>query len=407
MEILYILLVLLIVTRFFGELAERLGQPALLGELISGIVLGQIVHHYSGFFPVLAGLTEDHVFTAVTDLGIFFLMLLGGIELQPRDLIETSGSALAVALGGMAVPFGLGLLLGWLVLPPSEYHLAQTLFLGTALSITAVPVAIKVLIDLGQLESRVGRTIVSAAVLDDILSLVLLAALTAVIRTGSIPDPSNLLLLAGKVAAFFVVAVVLGLYLFPAVGRLLKRTRADEFEFSMLLVAALAYAVLAESLGMHFILGAFIAGLFFGRRTIDRQAYQAILERTRGLTTGFFAPIFFASIGLHLDLSALANVPGMVGVLVLIAILGKVLGAGAAALPFGFSMRQAFAVGAAMNARGAVELVVADIALRAGIFSVPKPLPPEVANLFSAVVIMAIVTTLVTPGTLKMALKRS
>ncbi len=405
MEILYILLVLLIVTRTFGEIAVRFGQPALLGELLSGILLGQIVHHYSGAFPVLSGLPGNEVFLAITDLGIFFLMLLGGMELQPRDLVKTSGAALLVALGGMVLPFGLGLGFGWVILPPSEYHLAQSLFLGTALGITAVPVAIKVLMDMGKLDSRVGRTIVSAAIIDDVFSLVLLAVLTAVIRTGSVPGLQSLLWLGGKVCLFFLLTTLAGRYLFPLVGQWVRKAHAEEFEFSMILVGALAHALLAEALGMHFILGAFIAGLFFGRRTINQKIYATVLEKTKGLTTGFLAPIFFASIGLHLDLSALASIPGLVAVLILAAVLGKVLGAGLCALPMGFSPGEALAVGSAMNARGAVELIVADIALRAGLFSLPDPPPPEVAHLFSAVVIMAIVTTLMTPWALKLSLR--
>ncbi len=406
MHILYILLVLLIVTRLFGELAERFGQPALLGELVSGILLGLVVHHFEGFFPVLSGLVDNEVFTAITDLGIFFLMLLGGIEMHPRDLVKASGGATLVAVLGMVLPLGLGLSFGWYFLPDSDYHFAQTLFLGTALAITAVPVAIKVLMDMGKLESRLGQVIVSAAVIDDVLSLVLLAVMTAVINTGQVPDWQGLVWLLGKVVVFFVLASLMGKYLFPLIGRLLKKTRAEEFEFSMLLIAALGYAVLAENLGMHFILGAFLAGLFFVRGTIDESTYEDIFRKTSGLTTGFFAPVFFASIGLHLDLAALWNIPGLVLILILAATLGKVVGAGAGARLLGFSNRESLAIGAGMNARGAVELIVADIALRAGLFSLPQPAPPEVDYLFSAVVIMAVVTTLLTPPVLKLTLSR-
>lgn len=405
MEILYILLVLLIVTRVFGELAEQLGQPALLGELLSGVLLGLLVHHFSASFPVMATLGDNEVFTAITDLGIFFLMLLGGIELRPKDLIQASGTAMGVAVGGMVIPLLFGMLFGWMVLPDSGYRLAQILFIGTALAITAVPVAIKVLMDMRQLDSRGGKIIVSAAVIDDVLSLVLLAVLTAIIETGAVPGPSTLLWLGGKVVLFFALSVSLGNYVFPLVGGWLRRTRAEEFEFSALLVAALGYALLAEVLGMHFILGAFMAGLFFRRRTIDEQTYKDILTKTKGLTTGFLAPVFFASIGLHLDLSALREIPLFVVVLILVATFGKVFGAGVAARLFGLPGREALAIGFAMNARGAVELVVADIALRAGLFSQPQPPPPEVQYLFSAIVIMAIVTTLITPGALKLTVR--
>ena len=309
MDLLYVLLVLLLVTRLCGEIAERLRQPALVGELVAGIALGMVASRYHDALPVLAGLPDNEVFNGLTDLAIFFLMLLAGIELRPSELAEATGRAVAVALGGMALPLVLGFGLGWWFLPDSSYKLAQSLFLATALAITAVPVSVKVLMDLGQLKTPLGQTIVSAAVFDDVLSLMLLAILTAVIRTGGFPDASAVLLLIGKVLLFFLVAWVVGRYVLPRLGRLVKKTLAEEFEMSALLIAALGYSLLAEVLGMHFILGAFLAGLFFVRRTIDPKVYSSIRASLSAITMGFFAPLFFASIGLHLDVSAATEFP--------------------------------------------------------------------------------------------------
>jgi Kef-type K+ transport system membrane component KefB len=404
-NLLYILLVLLLVTRLCGELAERLRQPALVGELVAGIALGVIAGRYGEALPVLAGLSENEVFNGITDLAIFFLMLLAGIELRPKELAEASGRAFAVALGGMLLPLMLGFGLGWWFLPDSPYKLAQALFLATALAITAVPVSVKVLMDLGQLNTRLGKTVVSAAVFDDVLSLMLLAILTAVIRTGGFPDASAVFVLLGKVLAFFVIAGVLGRYVLPRLGGVVRETRTEEFEMSALLIAALGFALLAEALGMHFILGAFLVGLFFVRRTISPDVYKSIRASLSSITMGFFAPLFFASIGLHLDLSAAAEIPVFVTLLVSAAFLGKLVGAGVPAWGTGFSPREAAAIGTAMSARGAVELIVAGIALQAGLFRHPEPPPPVVAHLFSAVVIMALVTTLATPMVLRPLLR--
>ena len=401
MNLLYVLLVLLLVTRLCGELAERLRQPALVGELVAGIALGMVASRYHDALPVLAELPENEVFNGLTDLAIFFLMLLAGIELRPSELAKASGRAVAVALGGMVLPLLLGFGLGWWFLPDSSYKLAQSLFLATALAITAVPVSVKVLMDLGQLKTPLGQTIVSAAVFDDVLSLMLLAILTAVIRTGGFPDASSVLALIGKVLLFFLVAWVVGRYLLPRLGRLVRKTLAEEFEMSALLIAALGYSLLAEALGMHFILGAFLAGLFFVRRTIDPKVYSSIRSSLSAITMGFFAPLFFASIGLHLDVSAATEIPVFVALLVLAAFFGKLLGAGLPAWATGFAPREAAGIGAAMSARGAVELIVAGIALQAGLFQHPDPPPPVVAHLFSAVVIMALVTTLATPIVLR------
>jgi Na+:H+ antiporter len=405
-EILYILLVLLIATRLAGEVAERLGQPPLLGELIAGVLLGIVAGHWSGTFPILANLGDNEVFGALSDLGVFFLMLHAGVELRPRELVRASRAALFVGAAGLLLPFSLGLAFGWAILPESTFRATQALFLGTALAITAVPVAVRVLMDMDALDSRAGQLVVAAALVDDVLSLVLLAALTAALRQGHLPGGLGLLPPLARVAAFFVVAVVVGKWVFPTVGAWLKRARAGEFEFSMLLVAALAYAEVAEALDLHFILGAFFAGLFFGRRTVSPKVYEETLTKISGLTTGFLAPVFFASVGLHLDLSAMTAIPLIVLGLIAIAIVGKVAGAGLGARIAGLSGPTALVVGVAMNARGAVELIIADVALKAGLFDAPDPPPPEVAHLFSAVVIMALITTLMTPLALKWAMGR-
>jgi len=398
-ELFFILLVLLVATRVLGEVAERLGQPALVGELIAGIVLGTVAVRYSDLLPQIASLNENPVFDTITDLGMFFIMLYAGVELQPSRLLQHSRGAIAVAVSGMVLPMVLGIGLGWAFLPASDLFFAQSVFLGTALAITAVPATVRILMDLGKLDSPSGQIIVSAAVFDDILSLILLAWLTALIGG----EPTNAFVLGQlglKVLAFFVITTTIGVYVFPLVGGLVRRIRQKEFEFSALLTGALAFAVLAELLGLHFIVGAFMAGLFFGRKTVDDVTYDDVRNKTSATTFGFLAPIFFASVGLNMDFSAVVVVPGFVIALLLAAFAGKFIGAGAAARWAGLSRQESAAVGAGMSARGAVELVIADIALEAGLFDLPGS-APVVEHMFHAVVIMAVLTTLLTPILLK------
>lgn len=407
MEIFYILLILLGLTRLCGDLALRIGQPPLVGELIAGVALGLVVRGYPETFPVLANLHDNSVFLAITDLGIFFLMLLGGLELRPRDLTQASGRSAIVAASAMLLPLGLGLSIGWFFLPGSNLRLAQAMFLGTAMAITAVPVAIRALMDLGLLDTTPGRMIVSAAVFDDVLSLILLAILTGVIRTGGMPEYADILMLLLKTIGFFALTTTVGWFLLPWLARHLARIgRLDELEFSFLVLIALGYAYLAEMLGLHFILGAFVAGLFFRRRTIAPETYEDVKGKVSGITTGFLAPIFFASIGLHLDLSAVTAVPLFIFILVVIAFVSKLVGAALPARVTGLSWTDATIVGVAMSGRGAVELVIADIALRAGLFDRPRPVPPVVEHMFSTIVLVAIVTTLMTPIVLRLVLSR-
>lgn len=400
MDLFFILLVLLVATRAFGEVAERLGQPGLVGELVAGIVLGTVAAQYTDLLPHIAGLDKNPVFDTITDLGMFFIMLFAGVELQPHRLIEHSRGAFAVAVCGMVLPMAFGIGLGWAFLPASDAFFAQSVFLGTALAITAVPATVRILMDLGRLESRSGQIIVSAAVFDDILSLILLAWLTALI--GAEPATGYAIGWLGlKVLAFFAITTTIGVFVFPLGGRFMRGIKQREFEFSALLVGALAFSVLAELLDLHFIVGAFMAGLFFGRKTIDESAYDDVRSKTSAMTFGFLAPIFFASVGLHLDFSAVIAVPAFVAWLLIAAFVGKFIGAGVAARWVGLSRQEAAAVGAGMSARGAVELVIADIALEAGLFEVAPGTSPVVEHIFSAVVIMAVLTTLVTPVLLK------
>ena len=398
MEIFYILLVLLIMTRVFGELAVRVGQPMLVGELISGIILGLFAQQYSSTFPVLAGLTEDHVFMTLTDLGIFFLMLLGGLEMRPRRMMEESGGSLVVAASAMILPLAAGFGIAWAFIPDSNFRFAQSLFVGTGLAITAVPVSIRVLMDLGKLESRVGQVIVSAAVFDDILGLILLAILTAIIKTGGLPGIADLGVILGQIMLFFIVVVLIGRFVLPWLGKIIyKYVQIDELEFSFLVIVALGFSLFAELLQIHFILGAFAAGLFFGRRTINEKVYGDVNKKISAVTTGFFAPLFFASIGLHLDLSAITAIPVFLALLIFIAFITKLVGASIPAYMIGLSKRNAVAVGVAMSARGAMELIIADIAMQAGLFSKPDPTPIIIEYMFSAIVIVAIVTTVAVP----------
>ena len=407
MDILYLILVLLVVTRVFAELAERVRVPAIVGELMAGVALGLLLQKFQDKAPVLWSATQSETYWSIVDLGMFFLMLLAGIRMEPFDFARTSRTAIFVALGGMAVPVGAGVALGLVVLPESMFKFEQCLFLGVALAITAVPVAVRVFLEIGELETRVGKTVIAAALWDDLISLFLLSILVAAIANGGAAfDAAAGMLLLGKVLLFFVVTIPVGLYAFPLIGRYFRYLRFPEVDFSMLLIAALAYATLAERLDMHFIIGAFLAGMFFHPNVVDADVYERVEEQMSGITRGFLAPIFFVSVGLHLDFSALVTTPLFVVTLILIALMSKFIGAGLPAYWVGMSKVEAMMVGVGMSGRGAVELIVAGVALEAGLFLHPSPPPPIVTSLYSAIVIMALMTTVLTPLLLRRLISR-
>jgi Kef-type K+ transport system membrane component KefB len=212
--------------------------------------------------------------------------------------------------------------------------------------------------------------------------------------------------LSGQILLFLAIVTGIGLYILPRLERVLDSSVVEEFEFSALLAASFGFAVLAEAMHMHFILGAFAAGLFFTKRTMDTTVFKGVQKRVSGITTGFLAPVFFASIGLHLDVAAFISIPLFLLILIAAAFACKIIGAGLSAHWAGLSGQDSLVVGVGMSGRGAVELIIADIALRAGLFSQPDPAPAVVANLFSAIVIMAVVTTLITPIALRLLMSR-
>jgi Kef-type K+ transport system membrane component KefB len=408
LNVLLIILILLVVTRAFGELAERARMPALVGELVAGIILGFLLQYFQHLTPSIWFAANSDIFNGLAELGMFFLMLLVGIRMEPLDFARSSKSAVLIAVGGMFVPMCIGFVFGQAVLPESELKNAQALFLGVALAITAVPVAVRIFMDLGALESRVGKAVIAAALWDDVLSLFLMALLLATIGSQAVGSFSldTLLPVFGNVLLFFVITIPVGLYVFPLIIKWFRHLSFPEVDFSMMLIAALAYAVLAEFLHLHQIIGAFMAGMFFHPKVVEQRVYKRVEQQMSGLTRGFLAPIFFVSVGFHLDFSAVAQAPGFVLALTGLALVSKLVGSGIPAYWAGFSKRQSLLVGVGMSGRGAVELVIAGVALEAGLFLQPDPPGVIVGSMFSAIVIMAIITTVATPIALRLLWRR-
>lgn len=404
LNVLLIILILLVVTRAFGELAERVQMPALVGELVAGIILGFTLQYFQHMTPSIWFAANSDIFNGLAELGMFFLMLLVGIRMEPLDFARSSRSAPLIAFGGMVVPMAIGYAFGQVMLPDSDLKTAQALFIGVALAITAVPVAVRIFMDMGALESRVGKTVIAAALWDDLLSLFLMALLLATIGSQAVGSFSAeaLVPVFGKVLLYFVITIPVGFFVFPLIIRWFGKLSFPEVGFSMTLIAALAYAVLAEFLGLHQIIGAFMAGMFFHPKVVEQKVYDRVHQQMSGLTRGFLAPIFFVSVGFHLDVSAVAQAPGFVIMLTGLALVSKLVGSGIPAYWAGFSKRGSLLVGVGMSGRGAVELVIAGIALEAGLFLQPDPPGAVVGSLFSAIVVMAIVTTIATPVVLRL-----
>ena len=405
MQVLAELLVVLILVRLFGELSERIGQPSSVGEIFAGFLLAFGAAQFGSEIPFLQEVASSEALEIVASIGIFFLALFAGIEMEPEEMARSSGISMVVALGGMIVPLAAGIALAWIYLPQSDIKHVQVLLTGVTLSISAIPATVKVLAELNLTRSRIGHVIVTAAVFDDLIGLFLLTILLAVMQSGELPELVSILWLLTKVAMFVGITAVLGYHVYPHVHRGISALQIAAIDFSALAMVALAYGWLAELLDIHWIIGAFAAGLFFERSRVGVKAYNEIKLVCGTLTNGFLAPLFFAYIGMQVEIRALIEAPIFVAAIVGVAFLGKLIGAGVPALLHGFSRRESLAIGTGLSARGAVELVIVSIALEAGVFSITPSGDASPVHLYSALIIMGVMTTAAVPPLMKRILK--
>lgn len=392
MEIIFGLLVLLAATRIFAEGAVRLHLPASVGELLAGVCLAGLILAAGDRLPILREVGASNELFLIAEAGIFFLVLQAGIDMKPKDIARASRSSLLIALGGALLPLAAGTGLGFLIFPEGELQLAQSVFVGVVLSITSIPATVKVLREQGMLNTRFGEAIVAAAIFDDIFGLFLLAVLTTLIKSGAVPAFEEIFWMAGQVVLFFAITIPFGAHVYPRVSAKLQSLQLASVEFSTVMVVALAYGLLAELLGLHWVMGAFMAGIFFEPERVGAKAYHELRIVVVGITGGVLGPLFFASIGLEVEFVALSAAPLLVLVLFAVAFAGKLVGAGLPALLEGFRPRQALIVGTGMSARGAVELVVISIALKAGLFAGTET---SVISALIATTLLATITTAV------------
>ncbi|HVF49122.1 MAG TPA: cation:proton antiporter [Pyrinomonadaceae bacterium] len=388
-----------------GEIFSRLGQPAVLGELISGMILGGLA---------LVGLTSveslrtNEVVAALAEIGVIILLFEVGLESNLSEMRAVGWSSLLVAMLGVVAPF----FLGWGVaayFTPDESTLAH-IFIGATLTATSVGITARVLKDMGQLQTREARIILGAAVIDDILGLLVLAVVAGAIRataTGGTLASADVALIAAKSVAFLVAALLVGRYVVPHVFRGAGRmeSRGVLVAFAVAFCFLLAWA--AAGVGLAPIVGAFAAGL-----VLDEVHFEDFVKRGEGRlhellapVSALLVPIFFVLMGLKVDLRVFARVEvlGFAVVLTLAAIIGKQV------CSFGVVERgiNRLAVGLGMIPRGEVGLIFAGIGATLMLPDAQGQNHPVIgAQTFAAVVIMVIITTLITPPVLKWSLAR-
>ena len=352
--------------------------PSLLGHLAPAL--------YRLLFP--ADPIADHLLEAVAWIGVIMLLLYTGLETDLEILRRVGRAALTVSWLGIIVPGITGFALGWEIpashlVDPHE-RLIFSLFIAVAMSISAVPVIAKILIDLDLMRRDLGLLILAAGILDDAIGWLLLSVVAGLAANGVV-NLRSLASIAVAVVAFVTFCYYVGANLVVRVMRWIDdRGVAEHAGMSAMVGIAVLCAIITQAIGIHAVFGAFIAGLMLGRSPRLRKSDRAELEAT---TIGVFAPVFFAYSGLSVDLFALHGI-SLLAVVLAVAIMGKLIGCTAGAVTFGFKWREALAVAVGMNARGGMGIIVALVGLSLGILT---------NEMYAIIILVAIVTSLMTP----------
>ncbi|MEW6049690.1 MAG: cation:proton antiporter [Candidatus Zixiibacteriota bacterium] len=402
LSVLLELIVILLAAKLGGDLFERFGQPPVLGELVFGMLLGNL--HLVGI-DVFAGFRESLPLEILAELGVVILLFEVGLESSVGEMMKVGLSSFLVALFGVTAPFFLGWGVGAIFLPHESIYVH--IFLGATLTATSVGITARVLQDLGKTKTREAQIILGAAVIDDVMGLVILAVVAGIIAAAAhqTGDGVSLLMIAwiiGKATLFIVGAVMVGSFVLPHYFKLGVRLKGKGVFLSFSLLVCFGLAYIAGKVGLAPIVGAFSAGLI-----LDKVYYQEFtdrgehkLEELIAPIGTFLIPVFFVRMGALVDLTTFADVTilGFAAVLTIAAVIGKQV----CGLAIFDRITNRWAIGLGMIPRGEVGLIFAGI----GAKLILDGEPMVSSGTYSAVIIMVIVTTLVTPPLLKWSLLR-
>lgn len=407
-EVLLFLLELILLISFargLGEVARRLGQPQVIGELLAGVVLGPSLLGWllpsldHTLFPSSGA--QSLLLQLVAQLGVILLLLLSGIEVDIPLVRRKAKSAPLIAFGSVLVPFiagyGLAQILPASLMGHPDQRPVFALFLATAMSISAIPVIVKILLDMDLMRRDIGQLTLAAGVINDTVGWFLLSIVAGFATARALPLASLATSIFGTLI-YAVFAFTIGYRLIRAFIRFVDDHFGDgTATLAAIFVVGLAGAAVTQVLHVEAFLGAFVIGVQLSRLP---RVQRAAREQLETMTLGIFAPVFFAVAGLKVDFPALLTPPLMLTLLVvvLVASVGKFVGTYVGARGAGLPNWTAIALGSGMNARGAVEIIVATVGLQIGVLTVP---------MYSIIVLMAVVTSIMAPPLLKWSLGRS
>lgn len=374
------IVLVLVSVKVAGDLSVRFGQPSVFGKLLVGLIVG----------PSLLGwIQPSAMLSEFSEVGVIMLMFIAGLETDLIEFMKTARGALIAAVLGVILP----LLGGYFLAMAYGYSWAQSLFVGTILVATSVSISVQTLRELGKLQTKEGFTILGAAVIDDILGLIVLSIVLG-LEMGQGGGAAGITLIFVKVVLFFVIAIFFGKYLIPPLLRFASKMGISVPVITTGIILALLYAAGAELMGMAGIVGAYLAGLMMSTSNFQTEIFEGV----ENVGYAFFIPFFFVNIGVTADVRGLTGDMVMFTVIALvIAALTKVVGCGIGAYVSGLTFNESLNVGIGMIARGEVALIVANIGLTSGLIT---------ESLFTSMVIVAIATTVITPPMLRKSMSR-
>lgn len=382
-EFLLILAVILLSTKVFGLISERVHMPQVVGALVAGVVLG----------PSVLGLVEETDFLMKTsEIGVILLMFMAGLDTDLEELKKTGLASFVIALIGVLVPLaaGTGLYLAFFPDNGEPFHMLKALFIGVVLTATSVSITVETLREMGRLKGKVGTAILGAAIIDDIMGIIVLTLVSAM--TDPTVKPIAVL---GRILAFFVLLVIVGYIMY----RLFRAITNEWSNHRRIAIYALAFCLILSFVAEHYfgiadITGAYFAGLILCN---IMEAREYINKKVNIMAYMFFSPVFFASMGIKTELDGMTTSLLIFSIaLLVIAILTKIIGCGLGAKLMGFNWSDSLSVGLGMVSRGEVALIVAQKGAQSGLVD---------SSLFPPIVLVVIVTTLITPILLKLFMK--
>lgn len=372
------LIIIFFAAKAMGHLSVLLGQPSIFGQLLVGLILGPAILHI---------IHPSILLDQLAQLGVLMLMFLAGLETNLKEFKRNTLPSFFTALGGVIFPFAGGFLFAFL----NGYPFNIALFIGVVLVSTSVSISVQTLRELNRMQTKEGMTILGAAVIDDILGLIILSMVLALATGGE--ELTILSVVIIKIIAFFMMAIIAGYLVVPIIMYLASKVLVREGRLTFALIIVLTLSLVAEYLGLAGIVGAYFAGIMIGRTGFKYE----LIGKVEAIGYAFFFPVFFVSIGLAADITSLKGSLLMFTIIMtFIAVFSKIAGASVGALCSGFGSRSSLAIGVGMVSRGEVALIIANIGLAAGLLT---------TDLYTAMVVVTIITTIITPVLIKLVFK--